>query len=53
MHFRSSTYESPQRRRDEARRIYDAFLSVDAPDQVRADATFVFRGAVACSISQP
>eukprot|EP00752_Nemacystus_decipiens_P007834 g6999.t1 len=34
MHFRSSAYESAQKRRDEARRIYDAFLSVDAPDQV-------------------
>ncbi len=35
MRFRSTTYESHQHRRDEARRIYDAFLSVDAADQVR------------------
>ncbi|CAM9805101.1 unnamed protein product [Pylaiella littoralis] len=34
MAFRSSSFASPDHRRDEARRIYDAYLSVNSPDQV-------------------
>ncbi|CAM9629525.1 unnamed protein product, partial [Hapterophycus canaliculatus] len=34
MEFRSAPFPTPERRREEARRIYDAFLSEDSPDQV-------------------
>ena len=33
MKFRASTYPTLDARREEARGIYDAFLSVDSPDQ--------------------
>ncbi|CAN0389145.1 unnamed protein product, partial [Ectocarpus fasciculatus] len=35
MKFRSTQFEGAARRREEARRIFDTFLAVDSPDQVR------------------
>lgn len=39
MKFRSTTFSSPQLQREQARRIYNDFLSVNAPNQVRARKT--------------
>ena len=40
MKFRASTYPTLDARREEARGIYDAFLSVDSPDQAGFYASF-------------